>query len=131
MARDCTEPRNPCRIYAQRRNNKKMASENEAMADFAEALWRNYIRPKMLNELQNQVSFYKAEVVTNPGNGTLTVKRPFDNNVTVSCSEDVTTTAAAGDQVIVFVLGKGNAANSIAISRNNLKDLRTIKTTEG
>ena len=100
------------------------SSNNEYMAEFAENLWNNYIKPKMREELRNAVTFYKATITANPGNGTLTVQRPYDNAVTISCSDDLKS-AAVGSQVVVFVLGGGNAANSVAISAKGLKDIKT------
>ena len=98
-------------------------SNSEYMAEFADNLWNNYIKPKMREELRNSVSFYKATITANAGDGTLTVQRPYDNAVTVSCTDDLKS-ASVGTQVVVFVLGNGNAANSIAISKKGLKDLK-------
>lgn len=100
-----------------------VSDDSKYMAEFADNLWKNYIKPRMRDELRNNVTFYKATIATNPGDGTLTVQQPFDNAVTIACSDDLRT-AAVGTQVVVFVLGSGNAANSIAISKKGLKDLK-------
>lgn len=100
-------------------------NENAYMAEFAENLWNNYIKLKIADELQQNVSYYKATVVSNPGDGTLSVQRPYDSAYIIRCIDDLKTTATAGKMVTVLVFGKGNATNHIAVSIDGLKDIRT------
>lgn len=97
-------------------------NENAYMAEFAENLWNNYIKLKISEELQQNVSYYKATVTVNPGDGTLTVQRPFDTAYTIRCS-DTMKSVAVGTLVTVLVFGRGNATNHIAISADGMKDL--------
>lgn len=99
-----------------------MADNIAQMAEFAENLWNNFIKPKMAAEFRDNVTYYKATVVSNPGDGTLNVNRPYDNTVNVMCS-DALQSLSAGDQVLVLVFGKGNAANHIAVSAANMRDI--------
>jgi len=96
-----------------------MGNEQAVMAEFAENLWRNFIRQKHDEVNMNNVSFYMASVVTNPGDGTLTVQEPFDNPRTVTCATSLAT-IAVGSKVLVLRLGNGsNAANHLAIMNGN------------
>lgn len=105
-------------------------NENAYMAEFAENLWNNYIRLKIKDELQQNVSYYKATVTSNPGDGTLNVQRPFDNVVKIRCTDDLKT-VAEGTLVTVLVFGRGNATNHIAVSADGMKDLRTASASLG
>lgn len=106
-------------------------NENAYMAEFAENLWNNYIKLKIADELQQNVSYYKASVISNPGDGTLNVQRPYDSIMKIRCTNDLKTTATAGALITVLVFGKGNATNHIAVSVDGMKDLRTVGTTLG
>lgn len=100
-------------------------NENAYMAEFAENLWNNYIKLKIADDLQQNVSYYKATVISNPGDGTLNVQRPYDSTYKIRCIDDLKTSATAGTMVTVLVFGKGNATNHIAVSIDSLKDIRT------
>lgn len=97
--------------------------ETVYMAEFAENLWNNYIKQKMVDELQQNVSYYRATVVSNPQDGTLNVQRPYDNAFRIRCADDLKS-VSAGTMVTVLVFGKGNATNHIAISADSMKDIR-------
>lgn len=95
-------------------------NDNEAMRELAENMWRYYFREKVREESSMSLQFYRAQVVTNNGNGTLSIQKPFDAVQTLPC---VTSASAleAGDQCVVLVLG--NAINSIVIGDGQLKNL--------
>ena len=86
-----------------------MGNDNAAMADFAQSLWENYIKQKWEENNINGVSFYRAKVVANNHDGTLTVQRPFDNAITVNCTSGMRG-LSANDQVVVAKLGNSTAA---------------------
>ena len=92
------------------------------IAEFAENLWNGYIKPKLQEERQDSVSFYKAKVISNLGNGKLSVQRPYDSTITINCIDDLQS-VSAGALVTVLVFGKDNAANHIAVSARGLKDI--------
>lgn len=94
-------------------------NENAMMAEFADNVWRNYIKPKYEQEFKNNVTWYKAKVVSNNTDGTLTVQKPFDNPVTVH-PVDGMREVTAGNYVTVLEFGKGNALNHIAIGDSTL-----------
>lgn len=107
-----------------------MGNANEQMAEFADNLWKNYIRPKMSDELRNNISYYKAEVVENNGDGTMTVKKPFDNPVTIPATAAVAEWAEPGAQVLVLCFGKGNAQNQIVFASASLAHYYTDTDTD-
>ena len=98
-------------------------SDTAYIAEFADNLWNKYMKLKLADELQDDVRFYKAQVVQNPGNGTLVVQKPYEDAVTISCTNDMKT-VAVGKMVTVLVFGTGNAANHIAVSAAGMKDLK-------
>lgn len=91
-------------------------NDNKALAEFAKNLWRNFIKPKINQEYADRVSYYRAEVTANNNDGTLTIKRPFDNEITVRCTEDMST-VANHSQVTVLRFGNGNNnANHLVVA---------------
>lgn len=106
-----------------------MGNANEQMAEFADNLWKNYIRPKMADELRNNISYYKAEVTKNESDGYLTVKRPFDNEIKIPVVTPMAA-AAVGTQVLVLCFGKGNAANQIVFATAALQSYYTNTNTD-
>ena len=106
-----------------------MGNANEQMAEFADNLWKNYIKPKMADELRNNISYYKAEVTKNESDGYLTVKRPFDNEIKIPVVTPMASTAV-GTQVLVLCFGKGNAQNQIVFSTSSLEDYYTDTNTD-
>ena len=96
-----------------------MANENAQLAEFAENLWKNYIKPKYQDASKDTVSFYRAKVVSNDGNNRLTIQRPYDNSYQVSCTDGMSS-ATVGMQVIVVRLGNGaNNQNHLVIAQGN------------
>ena len=107
-----------------------MGNTNAEMAEFAENLWNNFIKPKMQMELANYVSYYRATVASNV-DGNVTVSRPFDGTFPVNATEYMAN-VSVGDNVLVFSLGKGNAANQLIFAYSNgvtppPEDMGTVK----
>lgn len=100
-----------------------MENNQAVMAEFAQNLWQNFIQQKMTEALSSYVSFFIATVTENPGDGTLKVQAPFDEERTVSVTQELED-IAVGAQVAVLKLGNGNAAlNNLAFMRLNTKAL--------
>ena len=95
-----------------------MSSEMEEMKTFADQLWK-YFRPKVEGMLARQVGYFRAEVVSNPGDGTLVLSRPYEQNITLPCTNAMSG-ATAGQQVTVFVMGSLSNAVVVADGRMNL-----------
>lgn len=93
-------------------------SEMSQMAEFAGNLYENYIKQKVEQDFLNHVTYFKANVVTNHGNRKLTVQQPYDNPITVFCTDRMAN-VTAGTQVLVLRFGKGNAANYIAVAEGD------------
>lgn len=83
-------------------------SEAEAMHELAKQLWERYFKARVSEELLgHSLDGYKATVITNNEDGTLTVKRPFDEiSMTLRCPPALAQKAEAGDQVLVVTLGE-------------------------
>ena len=98
-------------------------SEVEAMRELAKQLWERYFRPRAVEDLlRHSLDGYKASVVSNNGDGTLTVVRPFDTQtMTVRCPPGLKEEAAEGDQVIVIALG--SMSNAFVLCRTDLSGL--------
>lgn len=90
-------------------------SEAEAMSELARLMWERYMKPRASRELLNHsLDGFKAQVVSNNGDGTLTILRPFDEvNMTLRCPPALGETARRGDQVLVIQLG--DASNSFVL----------------
>lgn len=96
-------------------------SEADAMEELVRMIWERYIKGRALNELlAHSLDGYKAQVVSNNGDGTLTVERPFDTDtpMTLKCPPSLAATAATGDQVLVVSLG--NLSNAFALCNTDL-----------
>lgn len=108
-----------------------MSNDTELMAKFAENLWSKFILPKINAHFKNNVSFYKAVVTANTGDGTLTVQKPYDTAINIPCNEALKD-VAVGTQVLVLCFGKGNAKNQVAFTTGSFKKLyeTTVSTDE-
>lgn len=96
-----------------------MANDKARLAEFAGNLWNNFIHPKFKESCRNMLKYYRAKVVSNPGNRTLNIKRPYDNAVVVPCT-DYMESASAGAEVIVVQFGNNNAnVNSLVVGYSN------------
>ena len=95
--------------------NEYVGNEQAMMAEFADNLWKNYIKPKYEATRQDKVSYYRATVISNNGDGTLTVRPACDNERTVNHTSELSN-IEAGAEVVVWKLGNGNAAmNHLAV----------------
>lgn len=93
-------------------------SDTDNMKVFADQLW-NYLEPKVKSLLSSSVGYFRAQVVSNPGDGTLILNRPLEsNNLTIPCTNAMAG-AAAGQQVTVLVLGSLSNAVVVADGRMN------------
>lgn len=89
-------------------------NSHEAMRDLASRLWGRFLRERVLEEMTHEVNAFRAEVVTNNGNGTLTVRRPFESgNLTLRAAASMSG-AKAGDQVLILGIGDKRKALSNA-----------------
>lgn len=102
-----------------------MGNPLNALSEFAESLWSKYIKRKVQNEISNAVFWFKAQVVTNHGNGYLSVQKPFDSVITVRCVPALRR-STVGSQVTVLSFGKGNAANCVAIGNGSMDNQTVI-----
>lgn len=98
-------------------------SEVKAMEELAKQMWERYFKQKVVSDLLNHsLDGYKAEVISNNGNGTLTVRRPFDEvSMTLKCPPALATSAQAGDQVLVVTLG--DMSNAFILCKTDLTGL--------
>ncbi len=95
-------------------------NETEQMKVLADQLFK-YMEPKIKKMMANSVSFFRAQVVSNPGNNTLVVQRPMEpSTLTLPCSASVAN-AVAGDQVTVLVLG--SPSNAVVVSDGKMSTL--------
>ena len=76
-------------------------SDAESMQELTSLMWNRYLKERVKEEQNHEMNAYKAEVVTNNGDGTLTVKRPFESvNLTLKAASSLRY-AKAGDMVLV------------------------------
>ena len=95
-------------------------NDTEQMQVFADQLFE-YMRPKIKRMMHSNVSFFRAQVVSNPGNNTLEVQRAFDTTtMTLPCATGISG-ASAGDQVTVLVMG--SLSNAVVISDGTMSTL--------
>lgn len=117
-------------------------NDNATMASFANNLWRSYIQPKIKQSDTENVTYYRAVVSSNNGDGTLTVQRAFDvAGYTISCTSGVQEAVDSGDSVLVLKYGNGlNALNHIAVAKadgdplvgvNQIADMSALGTALG
>lgn len=93
-----------------------MGNKNATLAEFANNLWNNFIKKKLHDSEKDVLHYYRATVVSNPGYGKLVVKKPYDEQITISCTDHMDA-AEEGDQVIVIRFGNGNAnLNHLAVA---------------
>ncbi len=95
-------------------------NEYEAMAEFAKQLWERYLIRRVKADLLNHsLDGYKATVETNNGDGTLTVRRPYDDTaMTLRCPPALAEEAQPGKQVLVIQLG--DASNAFILCGTDL-----------
>ena len=98
-----------------------MHDNTENIREFAESLWQYFV-PKIEQKMSNNVRYYRAQVVTNNGDGTLTIQRPYDNAITVPCVDSMKE-AEVGAQVTVLVFGGTALKNSIVVADGKVSEL--------
>lgn len=92
-------------------------NDMENLRTFADQLWK-YMVPKINAKLSSNVSYFRAEVVSNPGNNKLEVQRPVENGtLTLPCVRAMSG-AQAGQQVVALVMG--NMSNAIIVGDGKL-----------
>ena len=94
-------------------------NDMEDMRVFADQLWK-YMVPKLKSMFASNVSYFRAQVVSNPGDGTLVVSRPLENGtLTLPCTTAMSG-ATTGQQVTVLVMGNLSNAVVVADGKMNL-----------
>lgn len=93
-------------------------NDMESMRTFADQLWK-YMVPKLDSKFASNVSYFRAEVVSNPGNNKLEVQRPVENGtLTLPCTNAMSG-AQTGQQVTVLVMGSLSNAVVVADGKMN------------
>lgn len=93
-------------------------NDMENMRVFADQLWK-YMVPKLDSKFASNVSYFRAQVVSNPGNNTLEVERPLETGtLTLPCTTAMSG-AQAGQQVTVLVMGSLSNAVVVADGKMN------------
>ena len=93
------------------------SSDMESMRTFADQLWK-YMVPKLDSKFASNVSYFRAQVVSNPGNNKLEVQRPVENGtLTLPCVRAMSG-AQAGQQVVALVMG--SMSNAIIVGDGKL-----------
>lgn len=94
-----------------------MSNDMESMRTFADQLWK-YMVPKLDSKFASNVSYFRAQVVSNPGNNKLEVQRPVENGtLTLPCVRAMSG-AQAGQQVVALVMG--SMSNAIIVGDGKL-----------
>lgn len=94
-------------------------NDMEDMRVFADQLWE-YMLPKLEDKLSSQVSYFRAQVVRNPGGGFLEIQRPLEEGTLTLPCVNVIADARPGSQVIAFALGSLSNAVVVADGRMNI-----------
>lgn len=90
-------------------------NEQEAMRDLASLLWNRFLRERVLEELTHEMNAFRAEVKSNPGDGFLEVKRPFETATLTLRAVGSLSGAQEGDQVLIVGIGGKSKALSNAL----------------
>jgi hypothetical protein len=92
-------------------------NDMENLRTFADQLWK-YMVPKLDSKFASNVSYFRAQVVSNPGNNKLEVQRPVENGtLTLPCVRAMSG-AQAGQQVVALVMG--SMSNAIIVGDGKL-----------
>lgn len=106
--------------YALTGRQVQKMDDQEQMKVLADQLFL-YMKPKIEKMMQSNVKFFRAQVVSNPGNNTLEVQQAFDNTtMTLPCATGISS-AVAGDQVTVLILG--SLSNAVVVSDGKMSTL--------
>jgi hypothetical protein len=94
-----------------------MSNDMDNMRVFADQLWK-YMVPKLRKLFSSNVSYFRAQVVSNPGDGTLVIQRPVETGtLTLPCVDSVAH-AQPGQQVVALVMG--SLSNAIVVGDGTL-----------
>ena len=98
--------------------------EAEAMQELTSLMWNRYLKERVHEEQNHEMNAYKAEVVTNHGDGTLTVQRPFESVTLRLKAASSLTYAQPGDMVLVVGIGDKSKAlsNAFVLCKTDLSD---------
>lgn len=88
-------------------------NDMESMRTFADQLWK-YMVPKINAKLSSNVSYFRAQVVSNPGNNMLEVQRPVENGTLTLPCVTAMSGAQAGQQVVALVMG--SMSNAVVVA---------------
>lgn len=92
-------------------------NDMENLRTFADQLWK-YMVPKLNAMFASNVSYFRAQVMSNPGNNMLEVQRPLENGtLTLPCVDSVAH-AQPGQQVVALVMG--SMSNAIVVGDGKL-----------
>lgn len=99
-------------------------SDAESMQELTSLMWNRYLRERVREELNHEMNAYKAEVVTNHGDGTLTVQRPFESVTLRLKAASSLEYAQPGDMVLVVGIGDKSKAlsNAFILCKTDLSD---------
>ena len=99
-------------------------SEAESMQELTSLMWNRYLKERVHEEQNHEMNAYKAEVVTNHGDGTLTVQRPFESVTLRLKAASSITYAQPGDMVLVVGIGDKSKAlsNAFVLCKTDLLD---------
>lgn len=93
---------------------------NQQMQDLADGLWA-YFRPKVAEMLRNEVSFFRAQVITAPSGGSVGVRKPMEDTTLSLPYVPSAASLSVGDQALVLVFG--NQSNAIVLGNGTLSNL--------
>lgn len=95
-------------------------NDTEQMKILADQLFL-YMKPKFEKMTRDCVRYFRAKVVSNPGNNTLEVQRALDSTtMTLPCTNAIAG-ASANSQVMVFVLG--DLSNAVVVADGKMEEL--------
>ena len=105
-------------------------SDAEAMSELASLMWSRYFKEQVRGELNHEMNAFKAEVVTNHGDGTLTIQRPFESVQLRLKAAPSLAYSQAGDMVLVVGIGDKSKAlsNAFILCKTDLSDGTSIPT---
>lgn len=95
-------------------------NNDQEMKQFADQLWE-YFKPKIESLTRSNVWYFRAQVSKAASNGKITVRRPFDEEISLPYVSSMAA-ASVGSQVTVFVLGS-SLTNAVIIGDGTLSNL--------
>lgn len=95
-------------------------NNDQEIKQFADQLWE-YFKPKIDSLTHSNVWYFRAQVTKAASNGKITVRRPFDEEISLPYVSSMAS-ASVGSQVTVFVLGS-SLTNAVIIGNGTLSNL--------